>query len=223
MIKNKSAFNGLIIILIISFLTSCNIRSSPEAQNNRFQSEVPSQSERLGVEENVSPIPITTPPAANVTTKKAKRVTKVVASFKTKILDVHKNRVDNIKRASNEFNNYVLEPGKTFSFNAIVGKRNSSDGYKKAKILVDGEQDEAFGGGICQLSSTIYNAAKKLGLKITERHTHSNEIYYLPIGQDAAVNYGSKDLKFINTKSYPIKFKIKIKKRYLIVDIVRIK
>lgn len=226
--KKNRAIEILILLFFIelSFL-SCNKNNSLSNQE-KVNNE---NSTPIGTEQEINPnnkLPnaINTPsaitPAAITPTKKATTKNKVIATFSTKLLDRHKNRLNNIKRASTKLNNYILKPGQIFSFNGIVGKRVAEKGYKNAKILVDGEQEEAIGGGICQLSSTIYNAAKKLNLKIIERHTHSGEIHYLPIGQDASVNYKNKDLKFVNNKSYSIKLKIKIRKGLLTVSIIQL-
>ncbi|MBI6872112.1 VanW family protein [Clostridium aciditolerans] len=146
---------------------------------------------------------------------------KVLATFSTTILDSDENRVNNIRLASQKINGFVLKPGETFSFNKIVGKRDYNKGYKKAKVLVNGESNEGVGGGICQLSSTIYNAALKSGMQIIERHTHSGEVGYIPRGQDAAVSYGYKDLKFKNLNSYPVKFIVNIKNGKVYVSTIK--
>lgn len=146
---------------------------------------------------------------------------KVLTTFSTTILDSDENRVNNIRLASQKINGFVLKPGETFSFNKIVGKRDYSKGYKKAKVLVNGESNEGVGGGICQLSSTVYNAALKSGMQIIERHTHSGEVGYIPRGQDAAVSYGYKDLKFKNVNNYPVKFIVSIKNGKVYVSTIK--
>lgn len=144
------------------------------------------------------------------TVKKETNKDEVIASFSTKIIDYDEDRIYNIRLASQTINSCVLSPGEVFSFNKIVGKREYGKGYKKAAVLVKGKHSEDVGGGICQLSSTIYNAALKLNLEVIERHTHSGDVHYIPQGQDAAVSYGYQDLKFKNTRSYSIKFKVSV-------------
>jgi vancomycin resistance protein YoaR len=96
-------------------------------------------------------------------------------------------------------------PGETFSFNQVVGKRTVEDGYKDAKIYENGKVVDGLAGGICQISSTLYNAVLLANLEIVERTNHSYTSSYVPAGRDATVVYGVKDFQFKNTRSYPIK------------------
>ncbi len=115
------------------------------------------------------------------------------------------NRSTNIDIACEKINGTILEPGETFSFNKVVGERIAKSGFKEALIYTGGEVDYGLGGGICQISSTLYNAVLKANLDIVERKNHSMTVSYLPVGQDASVSYGSVDFKFTNSRSYPIK------------------
>lgn len=115
------------------------------------------------------------------------------------------NRSTNINIACEKINGIVLEPGEEFSFNKIVGERTSKNGFKEALIYSGGEVDYGIGGGICQISSTLYNAVLKANLDIVERKNHSMTVSYLPVGQDASVSYGSVDFRFTNSRTYPIK------------------
>ncbi len=115
------------------------------------------------------------------------------------------NRSTNITIACEKINGTILEPGETFSFNKVVGERTTKSGFKEALIYNGGEVDYGIGGGICQISSTLYNATLKANLDIVERKNHSMTVSYLPIGQDASVSYGSVDFKFTNSRTYPIK------------------
>lgn len=109
------------------------------------------------------------------------------------------NRLNNIKVALSSINGTCLAPGESFSFNNIVGKRTEARGYKTATAYSGGTVTEEVGGGICQVSTTLFNAAVKADLKITERHSHSLTVSYVDVGKDAAVDWGNKDLKFTNT------------------------
>lgn len=115
------------------------------------------------------------------------------------------NRSTNISIACEKIDGTILEPGETFSFNKVVGERTTKNGFKEALIYNGGEVDYGIGGGICQISSTLYNAVLKANLDIIERKNHSMTVSYLPIGQDASVSYGSVDFKFTNSRTYPIK------------------
>lgn len=109
------------------------------------------------------------------------------------------NRLSNISLALSIINGTAIEPGETFSFNKVVGERTSARGFKKAPAYSSGMVVEELGGGICQVSTTVFNAAIKANLKIKERHPHSMTVSYVDPGKDAAVNWGDKDLKFTNT------------------------
>lgn len=108
------------------------------------------------------------------------------------------NRLSNIKLALSLINGTCLEPGQTFSFNETVGKRTEARGFKVATAYSSGEVTEQVGGGICQVSTTLFNAAVKADLQIVERHNHSLTVAYVDRGKDAAVNWNSQDLRFTN-------------------------
>lgn len=115
----------------------------------------------------------------------------------------------NIKITCNALNGTIIEPNQTFSFNEIVGKPTSERGYQEAKIIIDHKTETGIGGGNCQVSSTIYNAVLAVPtLTVTERHEHGKDVTYVPEGKDAAVSYGSLDLKFKNNNNYKIKLNI---------------
>ncbi|HWP80904.1 MAG TPA: VanW family protein [Candidatus Acidoferrum sp.] len=122
----------------------------------------------------------------------------------TGIFDYSKGRMNNIKLASRAINGCVVQPGGEFSFNKTVGPRTPKRGYKEAIIFVGKEKVKAYGGGICQLSTTIYQTALKAGMQITERHVHSLPVDYAKKGTDATVYYGSLDLRFVNTTAWPV-------------------
>ena len=109
------------------------------------------------------------------------------------------NRNNNIKKACAYMNGYILKPGKEFSFNKVVGQRTAARGFKEATVIAGGQYEQGLGGGICQVSSTLYNAVIKAGLTASERHPHAFPSTYLPLGQDATVDYPHLDFKFKNT------------------------
>ena len=118
------------------------------------------------------------------------------------------NRNHNIKLASKTCNNIVLKPGESFNWARIVGEATTWKGYRKATIFVNKKPVPGVGGGVCQVSSTIYQAAKNAKLQIIERHTHSLPVTYTTKGNDATVAYGSKNLIFKNNKSYSIRIEM---------------
>ncbi len=113
-------------------------------------------------------------------------------------------RYKNISVACGSINNTVLWPGEEFSFNETTGPRTAERGYLPAPIIISGSFDIGYGGGVCQVSSTLYNAALKAHLAIVERHAHSKPIHYVPPGKDATVSYGDQDLRFRNNREGPL-------------------
>lgn len=114
------------------------------------------------------------------------------------------NRLTNLYLACKAINGYRLEPGEQFSFNDVVGKRTAEKGYKEAGVYNGGADGMDIGGGICQVGSTLFNAAVMADMKITDRQPHSRPVSYLPKGQDCAINWGNQDLKFVNTTDSPV-------------------
>ena len=125
-------------------------------------------------------------------------------SFETRTQN-EKNRMHNIALAAGKYHNYILMPGEEFSFNEVVGPRNEKTGYKSAHVFVNGRVEDGIGGGICQATSTLYNAVLLADLDVVERRSHSFIVTYVPLGQDATAYYGGTDLRFINNTGWPIK------------------
>lgn len=146
--------------------------------------------------------------APNVTLETIKGIDEVViGSYKTTFNPNVKGRVENIVLSANEINQIILGPGDRFYFNLIVGERTPARGYQKALEIVNKEFVEGIGGGICQTSSTLYNAVANAGLEILELHSHSKSVGYVPAGKDATVSWGGPDFKFMNNKDYPVMIK----------------
>ncbi|MFC5703927.1 VanW family protein [Cohnella faecalis] len=116
----------------------------------------------------------------------------------------NKNRSRNIALAAKAINNQVVFPNETFSFNQIVGQRNEKKGYVRAPVIVRGELSEGIGGGICQVSSTLFNAVDRAGLLIVKRYSHSRHVPYVLPGRDATVSWGGPDFAFRNPYNQPI-------------------
>ena len=129
----------------------------------------------------------------------------LLSTFSTRYVTSNKNRTTNLRLAANKINGTVIIPGETFSFNKIVGKRTIEAGYKDAAIYQDGKVVDGLAGGICQISSTLFNAVVYANLEITERRNHQFVPSYVTAGRDATVVYGAQDFKFKNTRNYPIK------------------
>lgn len=117
------------------------------------------------------------------------------------------NRDTNLRVACKAINGTILMPGESFSFNGVVGERTPSKGYKPATVIVGNSYSTSYGGGVCQVSSTLFNAVLLGNLKINERNQHSMSVAYLPKGRDAMVNWGTSDFQFTNNSKYCIKIK----------------
>lgn len=132
-----------------------------------------------------------------------------LASYTTYFSQADKNRSENIQIAASLIDNVVIQPYGDFSFNQTVGQRTQESGFKNAKIILNGEYVLGVGGGVCQVSTTLYNAALKAGLQIVEFHPHSLRISYVQPSRDAMVSSQS-DLKFFNPYEHPVRLKTKV-------------
>lgn len=129
----------------------------------------------------------------------------LLAKFITRYDESAENRANNIKLSSEKISGTILMPNEVFSYNKIVGERTIKAGYKEASVYMGGKVVQGIGGGICQVSSTLYNAVLLANLEITERRNHYFITSYVSQSRDATVAYGSIDFKFKNTRTYPIK------------------
>lgn len=141
---------------------------------------------------------------AVITEQKFSLVNAKVSSFSTSFETSSFNRSNNIDICVKAMNGILLMPGEVFSFNQCVGERTKERGYLEAPIIVGNKVESGIGGGICQVSSTLYNAILRMGIKPIERMHHSLPSSYVGIGLDATIDWGSMDLKFKNTFDYPI-------------------
>lgn len=131
-------------------------------------------------------------------------ISDIVSTFTTRFSEGKVSRSHNIRNAAGRIDGVVLAPGETFSFNKIVGRRTIEAGFMTAGVYKNGKHDVDIGGGICQVSTTLYNAAIFANLKIERRSNHSMPVPYVPLGRDATVDYGSADLVLRNGFDTPI-------------------
>ena len=157
---------------------------------------------------------------ATTTTEAIEYYTDELITVQTKLNPAEVNRTTNVRLACEFVNGTELAPGEEFSFNDTVGPRTEARGFKDAKIYLAGEIADGTGGGICQVSSTIYMAAIRADLKITERRNHRYTVKYTPKGEDATVSWGSQDFKFVNNTDYPIKLLVTQEGSYVTVTIM---
>ena len=155
-------------------------------------------------EEYTIPLKIISP---NVTTNMigTEAFPDLLSTYSTNYAASNRNRTTNLILAANKINGTVLMPGETFSYNKVVGARTIAAGYKEAPIYVSGEVVDGVGGGICQITTTLYNAVVYANLEIVQRTNHQFVPSYAPASRDATVVYGSIDFQFKNNRNYPIK------------------
>lgn len=144
-----------------------------------------------------------------------------LSEFVTRYDASNENRSTNIQLASDKIDGTIVKPGETFSYNKIVGERTLAKGYKEATVFAGGKLVQGVGGGICQLSSTLYNAALYANMDITKRSNHRFLTAYVPEGRDATVSWGTIDFCFVNTRRYPVKIVSKAQNGILKVQFMR--
>lgn len=177
--------------------TNQNITSKENNNNSKTPSSSISDEEKDKM--NVSPEDVKPTPQPAITETQ-------IATYTTNIYDKDENRVANITLANQKLNNFVVKAGETFSFNTVIGPMGVDQGFKEALGFdTKGNKIKMPGGGLCQISSTLYNAALISNLEIVERHPHSRRVYYVPKDKDATIYYGSLDFKFKNTSGSDIK------------------
>lgn len=152
------------------------------------------------------------------------KIFKQTLSKYTTIYDAgNTSRSTNIAIATRTINGTIILPGETFSYNKVLGNTTKEKGYQLGGAYVGGKVVQAYGGGICQVSTTLYNAVLYANLEIVERYNHSYAVSYVPAGRDATVSYGGKDFKFKNTRTYPVKIVASAKNGVVSISLTGIK
>ena len=168
------------------------------------------------------PLKITIP---NITLEKIgeEAFPSLLGTFSTTYNVGNKNRETNLKLASEKIDGTIILPGEEFSYNRVVGERTIANGYKEAAVYSGGKVVNGIGGGICQLSSTLYNAVLYANLEVTDRSNHMFLTSYVTAGRDATVSWGAVDFCFVNTRKYPIKVVSDVRNGVVTVQIHGIK
>jgi len=143
----------------------------------------------------------------------------VVASYTTYFNSTDSGRNKNIELSARAINNVIVGSGDYFSFNTIVGPRDEANGYQPAPEIINKKVVMGIGGGICQTSSTLFNAVDQISINYVERHHHSLDVGYVPKGRDATVSYGSLDFRFQNTNDVPFLIKATYGNDFLTIEI----
>ncbi len=158
--------------------------------------------------------------APKITTKKLKKnlFTDKLGTYTTKVSGTW-NRISNVRLAAEKCNGIILCNGDSFSYNKTLGERTAANGFKTAGAYLNGTTVQEYGGGICQISSTLYSATLNANLQIDERHNHTFASSYIGLGMDATVSWGGPDFQFTNDKDYPIKIEASYWNGYATVNI----
>lgn len=210
-LKNK-LWIILAIIIIIAFGVGFYLFNKNNNNQNNYTSDRVSTSNENPSENNIASNNLNEKNTIHITensTGDEIKEEELISLFSTKIYTKDSARQNNITITCNTLNDTIIPKGSTFSFCNTVGKATSDKGYQKADIFdKDGNKEKGLGGGNCQVSTTLYNAVLTIpSLTVTERHEHSNKVPYIEDGKDAAVAYGSYDLKFKNDTGFDIKIK----------------
>lgn len=142
-----------------------------------------------------------------------------ISYYATDIADQEQNVKSNIALASMKLNGITIQPGEIFSFNRTVGEGSAANGYLNGRVLYQDMTSYEPGGGICQVSSTLFNALLLSGCSIVERHRHARPVRYVPSGLDATIRYGKKDLRMKNTTGNPLKIFTSINEKNLKITV----
>lgn len=152
---------------------------------------------------NVVPLPIVED-RPDVTARDAAGIDTHLSSYTTSFNAGKRGRTHNLVLAARCIDGVVLKPGQVFSYNDVVGPRLVGRGFQMAQVYIRGKLEDGIGGGVCQVSSTLFNAVLLAGLKVRERSPHSQVVPYVSAGRDATVAYGHRDFRFENSNTSPV-------------------
>ncbi len=205
-----------------AYITQDPVTIHPEVEGIDFDIEEAKQI--LNEEKEIYEIPlIITKPKVTMSQIGSEAFPDLLATYSTKYDGGNTNRTTNLKLACEKINDKVILPGETFSYNKTLGERTISAGYKEAKVYENGQVVDGIGGGICQVSSTLYNSVLMANMEVIERRNHQFITSYTPAGRDATVVYGMTDLKFKNTRTYAVKIKATCSNGIITISIYGIK
>lgn len=222
--KLKYFFVISIIALLPFILTGCSNNDVNNEDENITNSQV-YNSKRTSSNSNLNNTSsnnnIVNNSTSSTTIKKSSVDEKEIASYSTPIQIDDENRDKNMEISAKKINGTIIKKGEEFSFNKIVGSPTEEKGYEKAGVFVNGKKVKGYGGGNCQVSTTIYNVALKVkGIEITERHEHGKEVGYVKMGDDATVAYDTLDLKFKNNTNNDIKLLVEVTENKVVAKIL---
>ena len=218
----------ILVTIVIIFLILFSAFYIYQIKNKRNNSTNNYSSEKTSTESNDKNVKSEN--TANFSEQNSKSVSQhspveseELSVFSTKIYTKDKNRQNNVSITCSTLNNTDVSKGQTFSFCNTVGRASPNKGYTKADIFTNGKKVKGYGGGNCQISTTLYNAVLKVpNLNVTERHEHSNKVPYIKSGKDAAVSYGTYDFKFVNNTENTVRIKANNTSDSITIKIVKL-
>ncbi|MGG0240240.1 VanW family protein [Bacillus rhizoplanae] len=199
----KEKYNDLLVEPVNAELsvsgTTVNISESKDGEKVDKEKLKSLTTEAIATNKQDIQVPITAvKPEHSTEDVKNMGIQEVIAEYSTPLAGRNANQTFNVQRATNTLTGVLVAPGETFSFNNRVGITDAAHGYKSAAVYVNGKVEQSAGGGVCQVSSTLYGAVLRADLGVVARSNHSLPVHYLPLGQDAAVADYGPDLKFTN-------------------------
>ena len=221
----KKVVIGIISILVIIGIGIAIYMYFNNTVNSQSNNEINNNIEDNKKQENIiNEINNTYVPNNSIRTLNSTPIESEIASFSTN-LKGDSARLNNINITCNTINGTTIKNGDSFSFNSIVGQPTAEKGYQEADVFVNQKTEKGYGGGNCQVSTTIYNAVLNVeGIEVTERHPHKKKVSYIEEGKDAAVSYsGGLDLKFTNNTGSDIKLYVTCDNDSVDVKIVNLK
>ena len=221
----KKVVIGIISILVIIGIGIAIYMYFNNTVNSQSNNDINNNIEDNKKQENIiNEINNTYVPNNTIRTLNSTPIESEIASFSTN-LKGDSAIINNINITCNTINGTTIKNGDSFSFNSIVGQPTSEKGYQEADVFVNQKTEKGYGGGNCQVSTTIYNAVLKVeGIEVTERHPHKKKVSYIEEGKDAAVSYsGGLDLKFTNNTGSDIKLYVTCDNDSVDVKIVNLK
>ncbi len=224
--RNKFIFDILFAGLVVSIMCGCNGNAGKAANrinNPLVEAEVNAEplNNFYTTDQMITSFPYSGA-ASDVSYNMGGEGQRLLGTYTTKFDSQKSARGHNIKTAADSINGKIVNPGETFSFNEAVGPTTKQNGYRLGRIFVNGKDSKGYGGGVCQVSSTLFNAVEQAGLPVVERHEHSKKVAYVPEGKDATTSYGVIDFKFTNNKDYPVKISSNIIETNVSVSLERV-
>ncbi|MGH4124975.1 MAG: VanW family protein [Clostridium sp.] len=201
---NKKAVNATITMVSSGQFNVTNDASGRQLQEDTLKKDIKSKINGVLSADVISIVAPVSKVKPKISEAALKGINKRISTYTTNYASSEEGRATNIALSTKSINGTLLMPGEVFSFNGTVGERTAARGYQSAGVIIGDKIEQGLGGGICQVSSTLYNAILGTELVSVERIHHTISSGYIPKGQDATVDYGNLDYKFKNTYKYPI-------------------